>query len=238
MKSTNIAGALSLAALAALASPGALAQGQDSGWYGGANAGRSAASIDDARINSGLAGSGFSSSTIVNDDRSTGYKIFGGYQVNKNFAVEGGYFDLGNFGYTATTVPAGTLDGRIKLRGLNLDLVGTLPLSEKFSVFGRAGLNYAQARDSFSGTGAVQVANPNPRKNDTNYKLGLGLQYALTESLAVRAEAERYRVNDAIGNRGHVDLVSVGLIYRFGGKTQAPAPRTAAIEPAPEVVAI
>ncbi len=238
MKSTNIAGALSLAALAALASPGALAQGQDSGWYGGANAGRSAATIDDARINSGLIGSGFRSSTIVDDDRSTGYKIFGGYQINRNFAVEGGYFDLGNFGYTATTVPAGTLDGRIKLRGLNLDLVATLPLSEKFSVFGRAGLNHAQARDSFSGTGAVQVANPNPRKNDTNYKLGLGLQYALSESLAVRAEAERYRVNDAIGNRGHVDLVSVGLIYRFGGKTQAPAPRMAAIEPAPEVVAM
>jgi OOP family OmpA-OmpF porin len=50
---------------------------------------------------------------------------------------------------------------------------------------------------------------PIPRKNDTNYKLGLGLQYAVTESFAVRAEAERYRVNDAVGNRGHIDLVSV-----------------------------
>jgi OOP family OmpA-OmpF porin len=78
---------------------------------------------------------------------------------------------------------------------------------------------------------------PIPRKNDTNYKLGLGLQYAVTESLAVRAEAERYRVNDAIGNRGHIDLVSVGLIYRFGGKTQAPAPRMAVAEPVREVVA-
>ena len=238
MKLTNVTSALSLAALAALAGPGAMAQSQDSGWYGGANVGRSAATIDDERINRGLLGSGFSASAIVDDDRSTGYKIFGGYQLNRNFAVEGGYFDLGNFGYTATTVPAGTLDGRIKLRGLNLDLVGTVPLSEKFSVFGRAGMNYAQARDSFSGTCAVQVANPNPRKNDTNYKLGLGLQYALTESLAVRAEAERYRVNDAIGNRGHIDLVSVGLIYRFGGKTQAPAPRMAAAEPVREIVAV
>ena len=236
MKFTKASGTLGLLALAALSSPLAIAQ--DSGWYGGANVGRSAATIDDERINRGLLGSGFTSSTIVDDDRSTGYKIFGGYQLNRNFAVEGGYFDLGNFGYTATTVPAGTLDGRIKLRGLNLDLVGTVPLSEKFSVFGRAGLNYAQARDSFSGTGAVQVANPNPRKNDTNYKLGLGLQYALSESLAVRAEAERYRVNDAIGNRGHIDLVSVGLIYRFGGKTQAPAPRMAAAEPVREIVAV
>ena len=238
MKLLKVTSALSLAALATLAGPGAMAQGQDPGWYGGANAGRSAATIDDERINRGLLGSGFSSSTLVDDDRSTGYKIFGGYQLNRNFAVEGGYFDLGKFGYTATTVPAGTLDGRIKLRGLNLDLVGTVPVSEKFSVFGRAGLNYAQARDAFSGTGAVQVANPNPRKNDTNYKLGLGLQYALSESLAVRAEAERYRVNDAIGNRGHIDLVSVGLIYRFGGKSQAPAPRMAAAEPVRQVVAV
>ena len=176
MKLTKITSALGLAALAALAGPGALAQGQDPGWYGGANVGRSAATIDDERINSGLLGRGFTSSTIVDDDRSTGYKVFGGYQLNRNFAVEGGYFDLGNFGYAATTVPAGTLDGRIQLRGLNLDLVGTVPLSEKFSVFGRAGLNYAQARDSFSGTGAVQVTNPKPRENDTHYKLGLGLQ--------------------------------------------------------------
>ena len=239
MKLTNVTSVLGLAALAALTSPGAMAQGQDSGWYGGANVGRSAATVDDERINRGLLGNGFTSSALVADDRSTGYKIFGGYQLNRNFALEGGYFDLGNFGYTATTVPTGTLDGRIKLRGLNLDLVGTVPLGEKFSVFGRAGLNYAQAHDSFGGTGAVRVANPNPRKNDTNYKLGLGLQYALSESLALRAEAERYRVNDAIGNRGHVDLVSVGLIYRFGGKTQAPpAPRMAAVEPVREVVAV
>lgn len=236
MKFIKASGALGLAALATLASPLAIAQ--DAGWYGGANVGRSAATIDDARINSSLLSRGFSSSTIVDDDRSTGYKIFGGYQLNKNFAIEGGYFDLGNFGYTASTVPAGTLNGNIKLRGLNLDLVGIVPLTEKFSAFGRAGLNYAQARDSFSGTGAVRVTDPNPRKNSTNYKLGLGLQYALTESLDLRAEAERYRVNDAVGNRGHVDLVSVGLVYRFGGKTQAPAPRMAAVEPVREVVAV
>jgi len=225
-----------LLALAALASPLALAD--ESGWYGGANVGRSSATIDDPRINAGLLNGGFTSSTIVDDDRSTGYKIFGGYQLNKNFAVEGGYFDLGKFGYTATTVPAGTLNGNIKLRGLNLDLVGTVPLTEKFSVFGRAGLNYAQARDSFSGTGAVQVTNPNPSKNDTNYKFGLGLQYAFTDALAMRVEAERYRINDAVGNKGHIDLVSVGLIYRFGAKAQAPAPYVApaALAPVSEVI--
>ncbi|MBT9476973.1 OmpA family protein [Polaromonas sp.] len=240
MKSRTASGTLGLAAFAALLSP--LAMAQDTGWYGGANVGQSRATIDDARIRSGLLNDGFTSATIVDDDRSTGFKIFGGYQLNKNFAVEGGYFDLGKFGYTATTVPPGTLNGSMKVRGLNLDLVGTLPVTEKFSVFGRVGVNYAQTRDNFSGTGAVRVTNPNPSKNATNYKFGAGLQYAFTDSLAMRLEGERYRVNDAVGNKGDVDLYSVGLIYRFGPKAQAPAPYVAApayvaVAPAPVVVA-
>jgi OOP family OmpA-OmpF porin len=57
---------------------------------------------------------------------------------------------------------------------------------------------------------------PSAGKSETNYKYGMGLQYAFSDTLSLRAEAERYRINDAIGNRGDVDLFSLGLIYRFG----------------------
>jgi OmpA-OmpF porin, OOP family len=234
MKLTRTSRMLGLVALATIASPFAVAD--DAGWYAGANIGQSRAKIDDARISSGLLGSGFATTSITNDERDTGYKIFGGYQFNRNFALEGGYFDLGQFGFTANTVPPGTLNGNIRLRGLNLDAVGILPLTDKFSVLGRAGLNYAQARDSFHGTGSVTVLDPNPSKRDTNYKLGLGLQYAFTDALAMRAEAERYRINDAVGNRGDINLVSLGLIYRFGGKTPTPVARAEPVYIAPAVV--
>ncbi len=215
MNLARASGTLGLAALAVIASPFAVAD--DSGWYGGINIGQSRAKIDDARITSSLLGGGFATTSITDDNRDTGYKLFGGYKFNKNFALEGGYFDLGRFGFTAITVPAGTLSGNIQLKGLNLDAVGILPITEKFSAFGRAGLNYAEARDSFTGTGLVNVANPNPSKRDTNYKLGLGLQYDFTESLGMRVEVERYRINAyAVGNRGDIDLVSVGLVYRSG----------------------
>ena len=223
MKFAKASGTLGLAVLAAIASPFAVAD--DSGWYGGLNVGRSRAKIDDTRITSSLLGAGFTTTAIDDDDRGTGFKLFGGYKLKRNFAVEGGYFDLGNFGFTATTIPPGTLSGKIKLKGLNLDLVGILPITEKFSVFGRAGVNYAEARDSSSGTGAVTVFNPNPSKRQMNYKFGAGVQYDFTESLGMRLEAERYRINDAVGNKGDIDLVSVGLIYRFNAKTPAPAPR-------------
>jgi OmpA-OmpF porin, OOP family len=213
MKLARASGRLGLAALALIASHYAVAD--DSGWYGGLNIGQSRVKIDDAKLTSSLLGSGFATTSISNSESDTGYKLFGGYKFNKNFALEGGYFDLGDFGFTATTVPAGTLGGKIRLKGLNLDAVGILPISGKFSAFGRAGLNFAEAKDSFSGTGLVTVLNPNPSKRDTNYKLGLGLQYDFNESVGMRAEAERYRINDAVGSKGDVDLLSVGLVYRF-----------------------
>ena len=217
MNLARASGTLGLVALAAIGSPFAVAA-DDPGWYGGINLGQSRANIDDARITGSLLGGGFTPTSITDDDRDTGYKLFGGYQFDKIFSLEGGYFNLGKFGFTATTVPAGTLTGNIKLQGLNLDAVGILPIAEKFSAFGRVGLIYAQARDSFTGTGLVTVLNPNPSKRDTNYKFGLGGQYDFNPSLGMRAEAERYRINDAVGNKGDINLFSVGLVYRFGGK--------------------
>ena len=229
MKFARASGTLGLVALAVIASPFAVAD--DSVWYGGLNIGQSRAKIADERIRAQLLGGGLTMTSINDDKRDTGYKLYGGYKFNRNFALEGGYYNLGKFGFTATTVPPGTLTGNIKVQGLNLDAVGILPITEKFSAFGRAGLNFAQARDHFAGTGAVNVLNPNPSKRDTNYKLGLGLQYDFTESLGMRFEAERYRINDAVGNKGDIDLFSVGLVYRFGEKTPARAPRAAAPEP-------
>ncbi len=236
MKITQVSGTLGVVALAAFASPFAAAQ-DDAGWYVGAGIGQSRAKIDDPRIIDGLSANGFSTNSISDDNHDTGYKLFGGYQFNRYFALEGGYFDLGRFGFTADTTPAGTLNGNIKLRGLNLDALGFLPFTDKFSAFGRVGANYAQARDAFSGTGAVDVVNPSPSKNGLNYKLGLGLQYAFTESLAMRLEAERYRIDDAVGNKGDIDLISVGLAYRFGQKSPAAVAPAAPPEPAAAYVA-
>jgi OOP family OmpA-OmpF porin len=241
MKLIKASGTLGLLTLAAIAAPLAAAQG--TGWYGGASIGRSAATIDDERITGGLRAQGLVTKSISDRDHDTAYKLFGGYQFNRNIAVEGGFFDLGKFGYTATTTPPGTLNGDIRLKGLNLDLVGTLPLTGKLSALARVGVNSARAQDSFSATGAARVpyTNASPSQRATNYKFGAGLAYDFTESLGMRVEAERYRINDAVGNKGHIDLVSVGLIYRFGAKPPAPraaAPAPVAIAAAPEPVVV
>ena len=229
-KFLNTTGPLSLVILATLASPYAMADDNDAGWYFGVNAGRSKAKIDDTSIINNLTGTGLTAAAIVDEDVSHGHKIFGGYQFNKNLAVEGGYFDLGQFGYTLYTSPPGTLSGNVKLKGYNLDVVGLLPVTEKFSLLARLGLDYAEARASFNTTGAgtLSRARNNANKSDTKIKYGVGMQYALTESLGLRVEAERYQINDAVGHNSDVDFLSAGLLYRFGKTTVREANDTTA----------
>ena len=230
---------LALAGFGAVCSTTVMAQDAP-GWYVGGNVGGTRADFKNDSINSSLAGQGFTVNSTTTDNTSTGYKLFGGYQLTPNFAVEGGYFDLGRFNYGSSTTPAGTFSGNNRVNGLNLDLVGTLPLSDRFSVIGRVGAAYAQNRASFASSGFVPPYIVNSRRNETNPKIGLGLQYAISDVLAVRAEIERYRINDPIRNRGNVDMASIGLIYRFGGKVQTPVaaayvPVVAAPAPPPPV---
>jgi OOP family OmpA-OmpF porin len=242
MKLFISAGTLGLAILAALAMPLAHADEHADDWgaggYIGGNFGRTTSSINDQRIVNTLLAPGFTATSIGNDDRDTGFKIFGGYAFNRNIAIEAGYFNLGRFSYNATTLPAGTFGGSSKFSGVNLDLVGTVPLGEHFSVFGRIGATYGETRNSFFETGAVNVLRPNSHNRGGNYKFGAGLEYDFNHSFGVRAEAERYRVDDAIGDRGHVDLLSLGLVYRFGGElveVEHPAPVAYTPPPQPAV---
>lgn len=179
---------------------------------------------------------GTRTTTLAEDRHDTGYKAYWGFPIHPNWAVEAGYFDLGRFGFNATTSPNATLTGSARIRGLNLDLVGTLPVTERWSLMGRVGAAHAQTQARFSSTGAVAVSDPTSSRRETNYKYGLGTQNALTPSLSLRLEAERYRVNDAVGRRGDVDLVTLGLVYRFGGpatqvKTAVSTPYVPMAEP-------
>lgn len=213
MKSARTSSTLALAVLAAIT--GSAAAAEDSGWYLGINAGEARAKIDDARITSGLLGAGFTSTSIRDDNDHFGYKAFVGYDFNRYFAMEGGYFDPGRFGYYASTTPAGMLSGNMRLNGLNLDALMFLPFTEKFSAFGRAGVNYTKVRDSFVGSGAVNVLTPDADKSAANYKFGLGLQYSFSRSFAMRAEAERTRISDPVGPKADIDLYSIGLIFKL-----------------------
>lgn len=218
----------------------------NSAWYMGAGVGQSRLNMDSRQVRA-LTANGQTVTSYSADERDVGYKLFAGKQLNKYFALELSYFDLGEFNYRATTTGNGVLASQTEYRGGSLDLVGQLPLTQRLSLLGRAGLHYTKASTSFTGNRLNALGNPNPPNEGRRHpKVGLGVEYKLTEALALRGEVERLRVNDAAGNRGDIDFGTVSLVYKFGRPAAAAyvapaapvaspqeAPMAAPVAPAP-----
>ncbi|MEX0899772.1 MAG: OmpA family protein [Gammaproteobacteria bacterium] len=235
MKIKQVTGTLALALFTGLAIGAPMTAVEKDGWYVGVNGGIANSTIDERRITNSLHSNGFTVTGFSRDEKDNGYKLFAGYQFG-HFALEGGFFDLGTHSFSAQTLPTGSLNGQLEVRGINLDLVGTMPLTQRVSLFGRLGATHSEADATFAGEGAVNVSDPTFLREATNIKYGVGAQYALTERLRLRLEAERFRVNDAVGNKGDIDLFSLGLVMRFGGSKSTPT--TVAEKPAPVVVVV
>lgn len=227
--------ALAIGLTTAIASPTAFSQNDlttDGGfnfraeprhWYIGGNYGRTLESIDDGEIANTIIGGGLTD--IEDEESDRGYKFFVGYQFNDYFSLEAGYADLGDFGVRVARAPgAGTLTGETSYKGYNLDAVGTWPLTERLSAFGRVGAFRYETEENFIGTESVAASLSRDDK-DTGYKFGAGLEYSFNERLSARIEAERYRIEDMLGDNGSVNLYSIGLVYRFGDRATPPPPQ-------------
>lgn len=213
---------ITAAVLCALPVTAVHAQSGESYYYWGAGVGQSRLRIDDRRITETLAASSLTVNAIGHDERHVGYKAFVGYQFNRYFGSEIGFFDLGKFGYTASTTPAGTLNSSFRVQGGNIGIIGTLPLTQNFSLLARVGAQYARTRSNVSGSGAVVVSDARPSDRESNLKVGLGMQYEVSPSFLLRAEAERFRVSDAVGNNPRVAMYSVSAVFPFGRADTAP----------------
>jgi OmpA-OmpF porin, OOP family len=123
-----------------------------------------------------------------------GGKVFGGYELTPNFAIEGGLIDLGH-------IDSG--NGKVDLRGAYLDAVGTYEFAPKWSLLGSLGV----AEGRFT-TSAGKDSSP-------ALKLGAGIEYDLTQHVALRAEYEHYHFSDAFDAKANVGEFSLGFKVGF-----------------------
>lgn len=140
------------------------------------------------------------------DSKDNAFKVFGGYMFNRHFGVEGAYVDLGEVSYSGSFGSAAVNGGKVETTGFNVAALGSYPVTEAFSVFGKIGLFIWEAEASDT-TGGV----PFSQKTDgTDISFGLGLNYQFTRNLGVRGEWERFKLDEA-----DADLISVGIVWRF-----------------------
>jgi OOP family OmpA-OmpF porin len=182
-----------VAAFPALAQPG---------FYIGAGAGSSSFDND---IATGL----FTSGTV--DTSSSGFKLFGGYQFGEHFGVELSYVDLGKANYSGSYYGVPVTGGKVEVWGLNISLVGTLPLNPTFALFGKVGL-FAWEAKSKDTTGGVAFSGS---LTGADYSIGAGLSFSFTKNLGARVEWERFGLSGYYYDLGNVDMLSLGVVYRF-----------------------
>jgi OOP family OmpA-OmpF porin len=151
----------------------------------------------------GNASNDISSGTVDGED--TGWKLFGGYQFNRNFGFELSYLDLGRASYSGTLSGAPVTSGSLETTGVNLSVVGTLPLTQNFDLFGKLGAFAWETK-----TGDLTAGVAGSRKDDgTDVSYGVGVAYNFTPQLALRGEWEKLKAHDDI------DFMSVSMAFKF-----------------------
>jgi OOP family OmpA-OmpF porin len=214
---------LALTTLGALLASPAFAQ--DAGYtYGGIAVGQSRGKVDERGLALHELGSSPVIGNLSRDDKDNAYRLFLGYQFNRYVGLEASFFNLGRFNFHTDTIPAGTLDGQMKIQGGGVDVVLAAPLTDNWSLLGRVGGQFAKTRDVFTATGAAHAPDPSPSARQFNYKAGAGLQVRFSPNLLMRMEADQYRTRDGIGGNARVQVFSLSLVMPFGaGDTRAAA---------------
>lgn len=128
-------------------------------------------------------------------DRSTSFGAFIGYQFHENFAVEGAYRRLADFDMNFN----GTKFGNVTLDQAAVSLVGTLPLSSGFNVFGRLGYNRVDATGNAGSSSSAD--------STSGALVGIGLGYAINARVSARVEVQKPSSDSS--------NLNVGVSYKF-----------------------
>jgi OOP family OmpA-OmpF porin len=140
------------------------------------------------------------------DDTDRAWRILAGYRFNPYIGAEIGYHDLGK----ATFISGGTTF-EFKANAWELVAIGAFPLVDRLSAYGKLGVYRGEMKGNSNTFGPAAAKDTN-----TDFTLGLGLQYDVLRNLGVRGEYQKY--NDLGGSnlgKSDVDVWSVGVIWRF-----------------------
>lgn len=139
-----------------------------------------------------------------------------GYGINRNLAIEAGYIDFGKAKYSASYA-GGTATGDLKAGGLDLVALGILPLTDKFSIFGKAGAVALKAKSSLTADASAVTATGKATANEVRPLIGLGASYKIANNVDLRTEFDHVNGIGKSNKTGTMDsnMISMGVAYHF-----------------------
>jgi hypothetical protein len=152
----------------------------------------------------------------INCPTPSGWKVFGGYTVAPNLAVEGAYVDMGK-GTTNGVVPvipgvnsaANATALSTKSSGVNVSGVASVAATNQVNLFGKAGMMAwnKETTATVENVGATSATVTQTTKTDgVDVSLGAGAEYKINDNWGVRGEVEHF---DGLNS----NLYSVGASF-------------------------
>lgn len=135
-------------------------------------------------------GADVSSTKVSGLDDKGGYGAFVGYKINQSVAVEAGYHRL---------VDTDSGAANLKLDQMDISLIGSVPLTDGFSMYGRIGYNRVDSETSSNG---VKL-----KDHNNNALYGIGLGYAFSPVVSARLEVQK--------PDSDITKLVAGIAYKF-----------------------
>jgi OOP family OmpA-OmpF porin len=202
-KSHNLISTLLVAAASLAVATGAQAQSSTSSaktdytLYGSGNSyiGLNAG-LTDYKLNDGTG-------LFGSDKRTTTYGIYAGsYFTNSNLGFELGYTDFGR-------VTRG--GGNTKADGINLSLIGRVPLGSSFNLLGKVGTTYSRTDVSSAAGSGITAGSA----SGFDWSYGVGGEFAFSRQWSGVLQYDEVYVNYAGSARDRINVTSLGARYRY-----------------------
>lgn len=221
-----------IVAAAALAADLSSAQAGNTGFYAGAGAGRAeyftsedacreladeardaaAAEVDDPALVDAAFAVIADTAQCSDGLDATAYRVFLGYQFNRYVGLEVGYNDFGSvdIGLSSNATESGTSfagngQAEAEAKGFTFSALLSVPLGERFSVFGRAGVLAWDASASGVATGVITESDGSVQNLNEAFAFddsgadglyGAGATLDITDNVSLRAEWTHYELVD------------------------------------------
>ena len=152
-------------------------------------------------------------SNVTNNNGFVG-RVFAGYQINKYFAVEGGYsyfFNKAKSSYNwvyanTSTIVAGTVTDEVKTQAFDLLLKVIAPVVDSFDLYAKVGPSYMMSKHTVTSN-----------TNNFGVTFGAGADYAITPNVIANVEWLRNSGSSKWDNKyqPNTDAFMLGLRYKF-----------------------
>lgn len=137
------------------------------------------------------------------DQRATAYSIsMGNYMFSPNWGLEAGYTDFGSVNRAG---------GRTTADGINLSLIGRMPLNPAWNLLGKVGTTYGRTDVSSAPTSGVQSGS----ERDFGWSYGVGVELQLAAQWSGVLMYEEHTMKFPGSSTDRISATKLGLRYHY-----------------------